>query len=168
MKWIAMIMTMVLACAVLGGCTSVSERDRNFEQTLEASHVGLVLKLWHSAASNGSFESYFDRMTEDAVFLGTDETERWTKAEFMGYAREPFGDGHGWTYVSRGPEIAFSDDRQTAWIDEVLDHEKYGVLRGTGVLVRDGDEWKIAQYSLTFLVPNEKASMVVEAIRGED
>jgi len=164
MKWIAMI----LVCGVLSGCASVHPMRVKLDRDSSELGVKLVLSAWHLAASQGLFDLYFDSMTDDSIFLGTDETERWSKDEFMGYAREPFSDGHGWTYVSRGPEVAFSDDRQTAWVDEVLDHEKYGVLRGTGVLVRSGDEWKIAQYSLTFLVPNEKASTVVEAIRGED
>ncbi len=163
MKW----MITVLACAALGGCATVHPMRTSLDRDASEFGVKMVLSAWHLAASQGLYELYFDSMTDDAVFLGTDASERWTKVEFMGYAREPFSDGHGWTYVSRGPAVAFSDDGQTAWIDEVLDHEKYGVLRGTGVLMKDGDDWKIAHYSLTFLVPNEIAGEVVELIGGE-
>ena len=41
---------------------------------------------------------YFDRYSSDAVFLGTDKTERWTIEEFKNYAKTAFADGHGWTY----------------------------------------------------------------------
>ena len=146
----------------------MSQRDRAFDQSLRKMDIDMVMNTWHLAAANGSFGAYFNRMCDDAVFLGTDASERWTKAEFMEYAREPFSDGHGWTYHPRDRFVAFSDDGQTAWIDEVLNHEQYGVLRGTGVLVYDGQEWKIAQYSLTFLVPNEKAKSVVEVIGAVD
>ena len=133
---------------------------------MHKSEVGRRLDVWHSAADTGDFISYFDSMTDDAIFLGTDETERWNKEQFMGYAREPFSDGHGWTYTPRDRFIRFADDRKTAWVDEVLDHDKYGVLRGTAVLELHGEDWKIAHYSLTFLVPNDKASAAVEAIKG--
>jgi hypothetical protein len=35
------------------------------------------------------------------------------------------------------------------------------------VLRRTGEGWKIAHYSLTFLVPNEKSQAVVTAIQGD-
>tara|TARA_E500000318_G_scaffold2060_2_gene2966 strand:- start:126192 stop:126536 length:345 start_codon:yes stop_codon:yes gene_type:complete len=113
------------------------------------------------------YDLYFDAMTDDAVFLGTDASERWTKQEFMKYAREPFSDGNGWTYTQVESHIAFNDARDTAWVDEILENEKYGTMRGTAVLELIGDDWKIAHYSLTFLVPNEKAEQVVKVIAEE-
>ena len=53
----------------------------------------------HQDAHEGKFESYFDRYSSDAVFLGTDKTERWTIEEFKSYAKPAFSDGHGWTYA---------------------------------------------------------------------
>ena len=38
----------------------------------------LLLDGLHQDAHEGNFETYFDRYTNDAVFLGTDKTERWT------------------------------------------------------------------------------------------
>jgi len=32
----------------------------------------------HKDAAAARFENYFERYTDDAVFLGTDKTERWT------------------------------------------------------------------------------------------
>ena len=138
--------------------------DRDVNQQ----RVATVLSGWHLAAAHGLFDAYFDAMTDDAVFLGTDASERWTKSEFMGYAREPFADGHGWEYKAIEQHIELSDDHQVAWVDELLKNEKYGILRGTGVLVRADGHWKIAQYSLTFLIPNEIAGEVVELIVQDD
>lgn len=168
MKRLISMSALMMACVMLGGCATMTQSDRAFDQSLKKMRIDMVMDTWHVAAANGSFGAYFDRMSDNAVFLGTDASERWTKPEFMEYAREPFSDGHGWIYHPRDRFVAFSDDGKTAWIDEVLDHEKYGVLRGTGVLVFDGEYWKIAQYSLTFLVPNEKAELVIESIGGED
>lgn len=153
-------------CIMLMGCAATQPRA-GWKEDFNRCNVLAVTSAWHIAAEWGMFDLYFDLMTDDAVFLGTDVSERWTKAEFMEYAREPFSDGHGWAYTPSESNVAFSDDRRTAWVDEQLAHEKYGMLRGTGVLVKVGDEWKIAHYSLTFLVPNEIAGEVVELIGGE-
>ncbi len=158
----------ILVCGFLGGCTTVHPLRQKLDDDIQTLSVGSVTSAWHFAAQWGMFDLYFDAMTDDAVFMGTDASERWTKAEFMEYAREPFSDHDGWTYKPRDQHVAFSADRQTAWIDELLDNEKYGVLRGTGVLIKVGDDWKIAHYSLTFLVPNEIAGEIVELIAGDE
>lgn len=158
---------LILASFILVGCATVHPMRQKLHDDFDRLEIGSVTSAWHFAAQWGMFDEYFDAMTDDAVFLGTDATERWTKAEFMEYAREPFADNSGWTYKPRDQHVAFSDDRQTAWVDELLDNEKYGTLRGTAVLVKQGDDWKIAHYSLTFLVPNEIAGEVVELIKTD-
>jgi ketosteroid isomerase-like protein len=47
----------------------------------------MIIKLttfdsWHKAAAEAKFDTYFDKMTEDAVFIGTDATENWGKPAF--------------------------------------------------------------------------------------
>ena len=112
----------------------------------------------HQDAHEGKFESYFDRYSSDAVFLGTDKTERWTIEEFKSYAKPAFSDGHGWTYavVERNRE----GDGNTHWFDEILLNEKLGHCRGTGVVELINGEWKISHYALAMLVPNSIAAKV--------
>ena len=129
--------------------------------------VSSVLDDFHAAASAADEERYFAHFTPDAVFLGTDATERWTVPQFREYAHPHFKEGRGWTYVATERHVMFSPDGALAWFDEKLRNEKYGVTRGTGVLRRTGEGWKIAHYSLTFLVPNEKSQAVVTAIQGD-
>jgi len=153
---------------MMSGCVSTPQRDdERFARSLERSKIGLVLDQWHSAASNGNFARYFDAISDDGVFLGTDASERWAKSQFMAYAKEPFADGEGWTYHPRDRFVSLSDDGTTAWADELLDNDHYGTLRGTAVLVLVDHKWKIAHYSLTFLVPNELAPKVVELIKAD-
>lgn len=157
----------VSMCVILlAGCSSTQSRH-TLSEDMEKVVINGVLTSWHVAADQGLHKFYFDQMTDDAVFLGTDSSERWTKDEFMEYARGPFSDGNGWTYTQAESHVAFNDARDTAWADEILENEKYGTLRGTSVLRKVNDRWKIAHYSLTFLVPNEKAGRVVEAIAGD-
>src|SRR5262245_54855652 len=151
-----------LLCALLAACRSsgaVPDSDPNAERA-----VSRLLDDWHRAASAADGARYFGHMAEDAVFLGTDASERWTLAEFRVYCEPYFSKGTGWTYEPRERHVRV--DGELAWFDERLWNEKYGECRGTGVLHRDGGEWKIVHYSLTFPVPNELAADVVKMIRG--
>tara|TARA_B100000900_G_scaffold131965_1_gene111679 strand:- start:211 stop:663 length:453 start_codon:yes stop_codon:yes gene_type:complete len=117
-----------------------------------------LLNGLHLDAHKGNFESYFDRYSSNAVFLGTDKTERWTIKEFKAYAKPAFSDGHGWTYAVI--ERNWEGDGNTRWFDEILLNEKLGHCRGTGVVELINGEWKISHYALTMLVPNSIAAKV--------
>jgi len=112
----------------------------------------------HQDAHEGNFQTYFDRYTPDAVFLGTDKSERWTIDQFKVYAEPAFEDGHGWTYSVK--ERNWEGEGTTRWFDEVLLNEKLGHCRGTGVVEFIDGEWKIAHYALTMLVPNDIAAEI--------
>jgi hypothetical protein len=127
-----------------------------------------VLDALHDAAAKADGERYFALFGRDAVFLGTDASERWTIEQFREYATPHFDAGTGWTYHVRKRNVSITDDHRTAWFDEDLVNEKYGTCRGTGVLVRRDDAWKIVQYSLSIPVPNDLALDVVEMIRKLD
>ncbi|MBV19632.1 MAG: hypothetical protein CL870_00845 [Cytophagia bacterium] len=51
--------------------------------------------------------------------------------------------------------IYLNNNKNTAWFDEELSNEKYGVFRGTGVLIKTDEGWKISQYNLLLPIPNE-------------
>ena len=120
--------------------------------------LDVLLNGLHLDAHKGNFESYFDRYSTDAVFLGTDKTERWTIEEFKSYAKPAFSDGHGWTYAVI--ERNWEGDGNTRWFDEILLNENLGHCRGTGVVELINGEWKISHYALTMLVPNSIAAKV--------
>ncbi len=116
----------------------------------------------HLDAAEARFDSYFERFTPDAVFLGTDRTERWSIAEFKAYAKPIFESGQGWRYDVVERNLVGTAAVQ--WFDELLYNQKYGYCRGTGVVQRDDNGWKVAHYSLAFLIPNEVASEMVELV----
>lgn len=125
--------------------------------------VGQVLDDFHKAASDADEARYFGHMAEDAVFIGTDATERWDRKTFREYAHPHFAAGKGWTYTPRDRHVDIHGD--VAWFDELLDNAKYGECRGTGVLRKVGGTWKIVQYSLSIPIPNAVAGEVVKMIR---
>ena len=120
--------------------------------------IDALLDGLHRDAHEGKFQTYFARYIPSAVFLGTDKTERWTIGEFKAYAKPAFADGHGWTY--KVIERNWEGDGDVRWFDEILFNEKLGHCRGTGVVKLIDNEWKIAHYSLTMLVPNSIAANV--------
>ena len=128
--------------------------------------VSAVLDALHEAASEAEYDRYFSLYADEAVFLGTDATERWTREEFMDYARSPFETGTGWTYHMLERHIAIAADGRTAWFDERLENAGLGETRGSGVLVVEDGSWKIAQYNLTIPIPNEMALDVARTIRA--
>lgn len=149
-----------LLIALLSAAPALSQAPSEAERA-----VSTVLDALHDAASKADGARYFDLFTDDAVFLGTDATERWTVDAFKAYATPYFDQGRGWTYTMTSRNIFLSEDGQTAWFDERLDNENFGTCRGTGVLVRRGEDWKIAQYNLTIPIPNALAYQVVDLIR---
>ena len=153
--------------AVLGGCMGASAPGA-INAAVESAAVGRVLDDFHAAAAAADFDRYFGHFAADGVFLGTDATERWTVAQFKEYARPHFRPGGGWTYRPRGRTVSFTVDGRTAFFDELLDNAGLGETRGSGVLVREGGEWKVAQYNLSIPIPNALADTVVGLIRKEE
>jgi ketosteroid isomerase-like protein len=119
------------------------------------SQVSAVLDDWHAAAAAADEARYFGHFARDAVFLGTDATERWTVEEFRRYAHPHFAKGKAWSFRSVSRHVSFSADGSVAWFDEMLDTPNLGPSRGSGVLVRDNDQWRIAQYNLSVPIPND-------------
>ena len=127
--------------------------------------VANVLDAFHAAASRADEEAYFALLAPDAVFLGTDGTERWDKATFRAFSHPYFAQGKGWTYKPRDRHVTLSRDGRVAWFDELLDNESYGECRGSGVLEKTDGGWRIVQYNLSVPMPNGIAKDLVARIR---
>ena len=133
-----------------------------FAQTqTEENKINEVLNNWHKAAATANFKAYFDAMSSDAIFIGTDATENWNKTEFMAYAKPHFDKGKAWSFTSLQRHIFFSSDKQMAWFDELLSTQMK-ICRGSGILSKIGNEWKIKQYVLSMTVPNEVSEIVIK------
>ena len=129
--------------------------------------ISVILDLFHKAASDANQQQYFDLLTENAVFIGTDGSERWDKKTFKAFAKPYFDKGQGWTYIPRDRHVTLAKSRQVAWFDEMLDSQSYGECRGTGVLEMTENGWKISQYHLTIPIPNGLAKNVVKQIKQQ-
>ena len=127
--------------------------------------VNRVLDDWHKPAADADEQRYFGYAAPEFVFLGTDAGERWDLASFRAFAHPYFAKGKAWTFVPRDRHVQASAREDVAWFDEKLDSASYGECRGSGVLRRTADGWKITQYNLTIPIPNDLAKTVVQMIR---
>jgi ketosteroid isomerase-like protein len=139
-----------------------------FAASPDEAAVSQVLDRFHAAAAHSDFRGYFDLFTPDGVFIGTDAHERWSVPAFKAYAQAPFAAGKGWVYTPRERHVTIAPIacRCVAYFDEILDSQSYGTSRGTGVLVKSPKGWKVAQYALTFPIPNDLAKGMTERVKA--
>jgi len=131
----------------------------------DRAQVDAVLDEFHAAAADADEERYLATLAPDAVFLGTAPGERWAGESFRDFVHSYFSRGKGWRYVPSARSVHITSDGLTAWFDETVENEHFGACRGSGVVRRHGDEWRIAQYNLTIPVPDELAPELVARIR---
>ncbi len=163
MRLLPLLLLLLLGCA---GAPSPSAIETK-RMKPDPKGVDAVLDDFHAAASEADGPRYFGHFTPDGVFIGTDATERWDVGAFKAYAEPHFSKGKGWTYTPIRRNVMFGADGRTAWFDEQLRNEKYGVTRGSGALVLLEGRWRIAHYVLSFPIPNDKAKAVLAITNGE-
>lgn len=160
---------------LLGACSSTGwHRNASVPQPTLEEQAAATLDAFHRAAARADETAYFSLLSDDAVFLGTDPAERWTKQQFRDWSAEYFDRESAWTYEAVERHVSIAPGGRFAWFDEVVRNETYGDLRGTGVLVRNPEAqrgtishgWLIAQYNLTFMVPNDLAAPYLELVRS--
>ena len=143
---------------VLIGCKSKQVAN----QINQESEINQVLDNWHQAAAEANFNSYFNAMTDDAIYIGTDATENWNKPAFIQFAKPYFDKGKAWSFTKLERNIYFSSDKKTAWFDELL-NTQMKICRGSGVLVVDKNgNWKIKHYVLSMTIPNDNMDEVLK------
>ena len=91
---------------------SVSVAAQNSTKVVEE-----TLDNWHLAAAEANYENYFNLMTEDAVFIGTDASENWQLKE---HHLKPlsFLGGSIYAQVDNLQNIEFETDERGVLISE--------------------------------------------------
>ena len=100
-----------LTCS-LGACQS--------KVNTEPQEINALLDNWHLAATNANLEAYFSVLDDKAIYIGTDASEIWTKSEFYNFCKPHFIKGKAWDFKAYDRNIYFSEDRKTAWFNELL------------------------------------------------
>lgn len=135
-----------------------------YAQSIE--EVGIFINDWHKAAATANSEAFFGSMADDAVYIGTDKTERWDKKSFQAFAKPYFDKGKAWDFKPYDRQVIISETGNTIWFSELLD-TWMGVCRGSGVITKnDQGEMKIRQYHLSVTVPNEIITNFIELVKS--
>lgn len=131
----------------------------------EAAAINALLDAWHQAAATADADAFFGSMTADGIYLGTDASERWQRDELRSWAKAAFERDTAWAFAPHDRQLYFSQNGQTAWFEEILD-TWMGPCRGSGILSKTGEGWKIRHYNLAVLVPNEKIQEFIKLVKG--
>ena len=127
--------------------------------------VDSILDSFHAAAAVADEPRYLATLTDDMVFLGTAPGERWEGPAWREFVHRYFSQGKGWSYAPSDRRVVIAPGGETAWFDETVDNDHFGACRGSGVLRREGDGWRIAHYNLTIPIPDELVPDLVSRIR---
>ncbi len=129
--------------------------------------IDLQLDRWHKAAANADYDTYFEIMTDDSVFLGTDALENWQNEAFRAFSKPHFDKGKAWNFTAIQRNIYVYETEEFAWFDELLDTQMK-LCRGSGVLKKVDGVWKLAHYVLSIAIPNENVSEVIHLKKDKD
>ncbi len=169
MKKILLLILPLLICS----CNYTKEEANKPENTTSVSaeeardEINTTLENWHKAASEADFDNYFNFMSEDGIFIGTDATENWNIEEFKNFSKPHFDKGSAWDFSTLERNIYTSNNGEIAWFDELLD-TWMGICRGSGVMVLKDGQWKIKHYVLSVTVPNDDINEIVAAKKVQD
>ena len=131
-----------------------------------------ALEAMHAAAARSDGVAWADRLAPGLVWVGNETSERWDREAFLGFAAPVFARGEGWVYSARDAggqrHVTLAPDpcACVAWFDEVLDSVTYGTARGEGLLVRDGETWRVLRYALSYPIPNDLANGMTAEIKA--
>lgn len=140
---------------------SMSEK-KQLKETLNT-----FLDDWHLAASQANYANYFDKMAENSVFIGTDASEIWSKKQFENYSKPHFDNRKAWDFKALERNIYLNETGNFAWFDENLQTNR-GTFRGSGVLEKTENNWKLKHYVLSVPIPNDDMNEVVKITRKND
>lgn len=133
----------------------------------EKDSINSMLDNYHRSAAEAQFDRYFDFFDDDAIFTGTDATERWDKKSFMEWSKPYFEKGKAWSFTALERHIYLNSDGKIAWFDELLDTQMK-ICRGSGVVSKTAKGWKIKQYILSMTIPNSQLQGVLQLKSPEE
>ena len=121
----------------------------------------------HLAASEANFYNYFSKMDSTSVFIGTDAKENWNKIDFSAFSKPYFEKGKAWDFKTLERNVYTNSAGDFVWFDELL-NTWMGTCRGSGVLEKKDNYWKIKHYVLSISIPNDDVKAVIAAKKKSD
>lgn len=170
MKLPASISLLFIISILLFACNQKTEKaaaTAATEISESKKQIATMLDSFNVAAARADYTRYFNFFTDDATFNGTDATENWNKAAYMAWAKPYFDKKTTWNFTAIKRNIYFGKYADMAWFEELL-NTQMKICRGSGVVVKQGNEWKVQQYVLSASIPNSKLDKVISLKAGEE
>jgi hypothetical protein len=136
------------------------DKMRTVQNTNE---IDTVMNRWHRAAAIADEDTFFGLMTENADYIGTDPSEHWKRDELRKWSEKYFARSSAWDFKPQKRSIYFTPNGQYAWFDELLT-TWMGDCRGSGVLVKTNEGWRIEQYVLSMAVLNDLTKDYIKSL----
>lgn len=143
-------------------------RRRDGCQTEANADLAAIHKLmddWHHAAAVADEDAFFGSMTPDGIYLGTDASERWLRDEMKEWSKQYFAKESAWAFTAHDRQVYLSSNGQIAWFEELLD-TWMGPCRGSGVLQKTAEGWKIRHYDLAVAVANDVVNDYIKLLKN--
>ena len=156
MKFYSLLFLMLLAVS----CYKNEQKKTLRVNTIsEKKAIQTVLINWHKNAAEANFDAYFNAMSNKSIFIGTDASENWNIEAFKNFSKPHFDKGKAWNFNAFDRNIYIDPEGNIAWFDELLD-TWMGICRGSGVLKKTDNSWKIEHYVLSLTTPNDNIEAV--------
>ncbi|WP_438988786.1 nuclear transport factor 2 family protein [Polaribacter sp.] len=143
------------------------ETPKQVNITSEKATIDSVLINWHKAASNANYTNYFGALDSSSVYIGTAAEEIWSKKQFSNFSKPYFDRGRAWDFKTLERNVYLNETGDFAWFDELL-NTWMGTCRGSGVLEKKNNTWKIKHYVLSVAIPNDDIQAVITAKKKND
>lgn len=164
MKKIALLLVFIF---IFNSCKIEFTSNSAHKQVKIKEEVNAVLTNWHKAAEEANFKNYFNALDSVAVFIGTDASENWTKKQFEDFSKPYFDAGKAWSFKTIERNIYTNASANFVWFDELL-NTWMGTCRGSGVLEKSKNKWKIKHYVLSVSIPNNAIQKVISVKQKSD
>ena len=155
------IIVLLLIVLISVSCQNESKQISNLELDSIKKETNKIVNSWHKAAAEANFEGYFGLMDSVSVFIGTDASENWNKNKFQAFSKPYFDKGKAWDFETLERNIYVNSSGEFVWFDELL-KTWMGTCRGSGVLEKIENSWKIKHYVLSMTIPNDNSNEVVK------
>jgi hypothetical protein len=154
----------ILAICMFAASLTASAQQADAALT---SAVNKFMDGWYDDAAH-SRQAHFDKLAADAVVVGTDEHERWSKDEFKASVKKHFERKSAFNFKSLQRHVYASQDGSLVWLDELLDTKEFGLCKSSAVLRKTSKGFEIVHYELAYVVPNKVAGQVMKLVKDAE
>lgn len=161
------IVTILILSLLMIACKASKKAISKEQKKGIKTEINTTLNNWHLAATEANFDNYFGKMDSISVFIGTDASENWNKSQFANFSKPYFDKGKAWDFKTLERNIYVNQSGDFVWFDELL-YTWMGTCRGSGVLEKKANSWKIKQYVLSVAIPNDDVQKVIAAKKKND